>query len=91
MIAYKYIGRTGTVFIHWQRWQPGTGVISTQDVAGVCRMLWEQVAVQGSQQSLFLLPGLSGVRVCVTCEAGRVNEHLVRMRMVLHVQDTPSL
>lgn len=79
IIGYKHVGGTAAVFILWQRRQPGAGVTSTQDVAGVCRGLWGRVAVQGSQQSLFLLPGLSDVRVCVTRVAGRVNEHLVSL------------
>lgn len=70
IIVYKYIGRTAAVFVHWQRRQPGTGVTSTQDVDGVCRVLWDRVAVQWSQQSLFLLPELSGARICA---AGRVS------------------
>lgn len=84
IIVYKYIGRTAAVFIRWQRRQPGTGVTSTQDVDGVCRVLWDRVAVQWSQQSLFLLPELSGVRICAAGKGESV-------RMVLDVLDAPNL
>lgn len=39
VIACEHVGINAAVFILWQRWQPGTGVASTQDVAGVCSAL----------------------------------------------------
>lgn len=51
-IAYKYIGRTASVFIHWQRQQPETGVTSTQDVAGVCRGFWGLCGCAGKPAEL---------------------------------------